>query len=128
MRWKQWLLAAALPVMLAGCYTGRARVSYAYATYDPPPPRYTYVETRPGYVWVDGHWYWNSYDWAWRPGYYVVDRPGYSYVQGYYHNRVYRPGYWSPRRTVVVDRPHRLEVRHPQRGNSGKVIIRDHRR
>jgi hypothetical protein len=124
MRIKRWLLALALPAMLSGCYVGgRARV--AYPVYDPPPPRYAYVEARPGYVWVDGYYYWNSYDWAWRPGYYVVDRPGYAYVQGRYHNRVYRPGYWSPRRSVVV-RPHapgRLVV-HPQ----GRTVIRDHRR
>ena len=122
---RPWLLALALPAMLAGCYTGgRERVSYAYATYDPPPPRYAYVEAYPGYVWVDGYWYWNRYDYAWRSGYYVVDRPGYAYVQGRYHNRVYRRGYWNAGRTVVVRPAH---GRHDGRYGSGRSVFRDHR-
>ena len=117
---KRWLLGLALPVVLSGCYVhGRGTVAYAYT--DPPPPRYTYVEARPGYVWVDGYWYWQNSNWAWRNGYYAAERPGYYWVQGTYVQRRYRPGYWSRGRTPVVHvqpgrsaQPARLHVS-PQR-------------
>jgi hypothetical protein len=109
MRTKRWLLALALPVLLGGCYVhGRGAVSYAY--YDPPPPRYTYVDYRPGHVWVDGYWYWGYNDWAWRPGYYIAQRPGHYWVQGRYVNRRYQPGYWARgNRPVVRVTPHRSQ-------------------
>ena len=93
MTMKKLLLAAALPILLGGCYVaGRGTVAYAEA---PPPPRYVVVDARPGYVWVDGHWYWGANSWAWSDGYYIVDRPGYVWVQGSYYGRRYRPGYWN---------------------------------
>jgi hypothetical protein len=118
---KRWLLALALPLMLGGCYVhGRGHV--AYPAYDPPPPRYVYTEVRPGYVWVDGYWYWHSNRYLWRDGYYIRERPGYVWVRGTYHDRRYRPGYWAtrPRPTYYVApshaRPARLHVVPPRRG------------
>ena len=37
-------------------------------------------ETVPGYIWVQGHWQWNGYEWIWTSGYYAVDS---SYDAGY---------------------------------------------
>jgi YXWGXW repeat-containing protein len=92
---RKLLLAAAFPMvaaMLGGCYVApEDRDAYV----SPPPPRYVVVEQRPGYLWIDGHWYWGSGNWLWSDGYYVVDRPGYVWTPGYYHGRVYYPGRWG---------------------------------
>jgi hypothetical protein len=97
---KRWLLALTLPMMLGGCYVhGRGHVEYA--AYDPPPPRYVYADYRPGYVWVDGYWYWNTNRYLWRDGYYIRERPGYVWVQPRYQGRRLYPGYWNERRVVV---------------------------
>jgi hypothetical protein len=125
---KRWLLALALPVVLGGCYA-HGRGSVTYASYDPPPPRVVYADVRPGYVWVDGYWYWGGRNYLWRDGYYVAQRPGYVYVQGNYHGRQYRPGHWrahsharptyvrpAPSRVYVApSRPGRLHVSPPRR-------------
>jgi hypothetical protein len=126
---KRWLLALALPVVLGGCYV-HGRGTVAYAAYDPPPPRYVYADVRPGYVWVDGNWYWNNNAYLWRDGYYVAERPGYLWVQGSWYGRQWRPGYWrehnyarqpvyvrpAPSRVYVApSRPGRLHVIPPRR-------------
>jgi hypothetical protein len=129
---KRWLLALALPVFLGGCYV-HGRGSVAYAAYDPPPPRYVYADYRPGYVWVDGYWYWNSDRYLWRDGYYVRERPGYVWVQGTYHGRQFRPGYWNRggyRRDVVVRPAPQRPVRYvaPSRGPARLHVVPNHRR
>jgi len=48
------LALATLSPVLAGCYVEEG----------PPPPRAVYVESRPGWVWIPGHW-------LRRPGRYV---------------------------------------------------------
>ena len=89
-----------------GCIL-RTRGTVAYTVdASPPPPRHVYVDARPGYVWVDGYWYWTGGDWLWMDGYWVDDRPGYVYVQGRWvtHSgrHVWRPGGWRARGTVQV--------------------------
>lgn len=52
----------------------RRYTSYAYRpqilieNYDPVP----------GYIWVQGHWNWNGYEWLWVSGHYAID-PSYIY-------------------------------------------------
>lgn len=36
-----------------------------------------------GYIWVQGNWSWNGYEWIWAPGHYEVDQ---SYNDGYYND------------------------------------------
>jgi hypothetical protein len=38
----------------------------------------------PGYVWVQGNWNWNGYEWIWMPGHYEVDTNYDGYGDGYY--------------------------------------------
>jgi hypothetical protein len=146
------LLAAALPILLGGCYVaGRGTVAYEAS---PPPPRVVVVDARPGYVWVDGHWSWNYNRWYWNNGYYLVDRPGYTWIQGSYYGRRYRPGYWhpgvyhrpsgnsqagqavrgglreaAPSRAGQVTSPVRQQPSRVQQApsSSGRVRVRDHR-
>ena len=78
----------------AGCLL-RTRGTVAYTVEaDPPPPRHVYVASRPGFVWVDGYWYWGGADWVWMDGYYQEERPGYVWVQGNWSGRTWQPGYW----------------------------------
>jgi hypothetical protein len=37
----------------------------------------------PGYIWANGHWNWNGYEWIWIAGHYQVDS-GYRYNDAYY--------------------------------------------
>jgi hypothetical protein len=56
------------------------------------------VPEYPGWLWVEGNWYWNGYRYVWTEGYWVEDRPGYVWAPGYYHphTHVWVAGYWSP--------------------------------
>ena len=73
--------------------------------YDPnqpvvaPGPRVVYVEGYPGWLWVDGQYYWSGAQWAWVDGYWIRDRPGYDWSPGYYHpyTHVWIAGSWGPR-------------------------------
>jgi YXWGXW repeat-containing protein len=87
------ILIALVAAALAGCYVAD-RDAGLYAEVSPPAPRYVEVVARPGYLWVDGHWYWSSDRWLWSDGYYLVDRPGYVYVPGTYRGHVWERGYW----------------------------------
>jgi hypothetical protein len=97
----------------------------------PPEPLHEEVTVSPGYgyVWIDGYWNWNGYDWAWSTGRWVRERAGYVYVAPYYDHvsgrYMYRGGYWSrrdrlPRSVVLRERGYgRPSVYVPQ--------VRDHR-
>ena len=43
----------------------------------------------PGYVWVQGSWNWNGYEWIWTQGHYEVDANYDGYGDGYYQNDGY---------------------------------------
>jgi hypothetical protein len=98
------LLALTLLVGAAsGCVVhGRTRaygtVGYSVHT-APPAPRYVYVDPRPGWLWIDGYWAWDGYQYVWMDGYWERERPGYYYVQGSWHTHsgrhTWNPGYWK---------------------------------
>ena len=83
------LLVLALAIGGSGCY--------ARATYSSPAPRVVYVSEYPGWLWVEGNYYWNGARWVWVEGYWIQDRPGYVYAPGYYHpySHVWIAGTWS---------------------------------
>ena len=103
-----------------GIYVGEPSVAYANSM--PPPALYETMTPSPGYgyVWIDGYWHWNSFEWVWVSGRWVQEQQGYYYVQPYYdysnNQYVYYPGYWTtpdrmPPRSHVQD--HRGEGRPP---------------
>jgi len=67
----------------------------------PPEPLYEQMTSSPGdgFVWIDGYWHWNGYEWVWVNGRWEHDQQGYVYVEPNYdyvgEQFVYTPGYWS---------------------------------
>lgn len=65
----------------------------------PAAPPTVVVETVPvvapaaGYVWIHGHWYWNSVGWVWNRGYYTRAVVGHYWVHAHYVRYGYRTGY-----------------------------------
>lgn len=51
------------PVIRQRYYNVRVRPTIVMENYDPVP----------GYLWVQGHWQWNGYEWMWTSGYYAPD-------------------------------------------------------
>ncbi|MBL9012695.1 MAG: hypothetical protein JNL83_00870 [Myxococcales bacterium] len=47
----------------------------------------------PGYIWVQGNWSWNGYEWVWLSGRYEIDQ---SYNDGYYDDTYYQGSTYSP--------------------------------
>jgi hypothetical protein len=80
-----------------------------YATVESPGPRVVYVDGYPGWLWVDGQWYWSGSRWVWTDGYWLRDRPGYAWSPGYYHptTHVWIAGTWGPRGSYYYSSPHR---------------------
>jgi len=93
---------AALPAM-SGCYASGS----AYVVEDvPPAPREEIVVSRPGFVWIHGHWTRPGSRWEWRGGYYERERPDQVYVEGRWerrgHGHVWIDGGWRARADVSV--------------------------
>jgi hypothetical protein len=116
-------LAASLAAATTGCLVeGHARVAEPVAVVEvdeePPPPRTVVVETRPGFIWIEGRWVRGNNRWVWRDGYYERERAGYVWEQGRWENRggrhVWVEGRWNS------GGPARRE---PARGPA----VRDHR-
>jgi len=125
-------LAAALAAPAAGCVvTAHGHVAAPVAVVEvdeePPPPRAVVVETRPGFIFIQGHWERGGGRWNWRDGYWERERAGYVWDEGRWETRgrrhVYVEGRWRSGGGPVV-RDHR-EERHEEH-NEGPVI-RDHR-
>jgi hypothetical protein len=115
------LVLALAAASLGGCLVrGHAGVAYVVEADapPPPPPRRVYVETRPGFFWIEGNWHWHGGRWVWRDGYYERHRSGHVYVQGRWDHRGGRrhwvPGRWKPHRGGG-------------HGNARGVTVRDHR-
>lgn len=83
----------------AGTSVGEPTPYYVAST--PPEPLYEQMTPSPGdgYVWIDGYWHWNGYEWVWVSGRWERDQSGYVYVEPSYdyvgEQFVYTPGYWS---------------------------------
>lgn len=81
-------LSAAVASSVPACVvSGTARVRGTVAYSQPPPPRDEYVETRPGFVWIQGRWDWQSNQWVWVDGRWERERRGYRYDRGQWVQR-----------------------------------------
>jgi hypothetical protein len=92
---------------------------------EPPPPRVVVVDTRPGFVYVEGRWIRRGGRWHWHDGHYERVRANHVWVQGRWERRgnrhVWVEGRWTAG-SAPAQRDHR-----DHRRNDGPVI-RDHRR
>lgn len=92
---------------------------------EPPPPRVVVVETRPGFVWVEGRWYRRGGRWVWGDGHYERVRANHVWVQGRWERRgnrhVWIDGHWQ------AGAAHERREERRERRDDGPVI-RDHRR
>jgi len=75
----------------------------------PPPPRVEVVhEGRPGYMWIQGFWYWDGHKHRWAKGHWEKERPGHRWVPARWEDRGgrhhYEPGRWEPYRDDRDDR------------------------
>jgi hypothetical protein len=127
------LLTATLLGTAGGCVvSARARVPAPVAVVEveeePPPPRAVVIETRPGFVFVEGHWYRSGGRWVWADGYWERERVGHVWVPGRWERRgnrhVWVEGSW--RASATINRDHR-QAPPPAAPPSNTVITRDHR-
>ena len=123
------LLFAAL--LLPACVvrgSGSAYVSGPVAVVEveeePPPPRVVVVETRPGFVWIEGRWIRRGGRWHWHDGHYERVRTGHVWVQGRWERRGGRHVWVEGRWTQGAAHDRRDHRDHRDRG----PVIRDHRR
>lgn len=63
------------PVIRQRYYDYRYRPQVIIQNYDPVP----------GYIWIQGNWNWNGYEWIWVPGRYEIDQT-YNYNNDYYND------------------------------------------
>lgn len=118
-------LAAAFAGLGTGCVIrahGRvsAPVAYVEVQEEPPPPRVVVVDTRPGFIWIEGRWTRHGNEWRWRDGYYERERAGMAWEQGRWERRgnghVWVDGQWRGGAAVNAN------------GNNGNgPAVRDHR-
>ncbi len=127
-----FLLAATLVGVGACTVRGQAQVTAPTATVevdeDPPPPRSVVVESRPGFVFLEGHWYRSGGRWEWQDGHWERERAGQSYVVGRWdrrgNKRVWVEGRWQAGGGTVV-RDHRDAP--PPAAPPPDDVTRDHR-
>lgn len=103
---------------------------------EPPPPRTVVVETRPGFIWIEGRWHRRGNRWHWEDGYWQRQRAGYVWEQGRWERRgrghVWVGGQWRASGGVNSN-PGRGPAVRDHRGNNGRgrgngPHVRDHRR
>ena len=99
---------------------------------EPPPPRAVIVETRPGFVFIQGRWDRRGNQWAWRDGYWERERVGHVWEDGRWERRgrghVWVEGRWRAGGRVEPQpgvRDHRSDPPPPPPPSG--PIIRDHR-
>ena len=133
-------LAALMALPSAGCVVrarGHAHVSgpsVVVVEEEPPPPRTVVVESRPGFIWIEGRYHRRGRQWVWADGRWERERAGHRWEQGRWERRnnghVWVEGRWNagggnPGRGPVI-RDHRDNRREPEPQPAGPVI-RDHR-
>jgi hypothetical protein len=81
------LAIASLPAcMVRG--SGSVGVSGPAVVYqEPPAPQVETVSTRPGFLWVHGHWNWQNNQWQWVGGHWERERQGYAWNEGRWERR-----------------------------------------
>jgi len=139
---KNWLASLAIVGSVAtlgsGCVV-RARggvyantePTYVEVEEEPPPPRVVVVDTRPGFIWVQGRWNRSGNRWVWFDGHWERERAGQVWEQGRWERRgrghVWIGGRWRSHGggNGPAVRDHRDNGRH--NGNGGGPVIRDHR-
>ena len=73
-----------LAVIFASCSSS----GYVTVSSRPEPPVYVRpVSPHPGWVWIDGDYYWRGGSYAYRQGYWAAPRPRYSYAPGSWQHR-----------------------------------------
>jgi hypothetical protein len=74
---------------------------------EPPPPRRVEVEARPGFLFIEGHWYRSGSRWVWQDGHWERTRRDRVWVQGRWERRgrrhVWIEGEWRAGGNVVRD-------------------------
>ena len=110
------IIASTLLGAASGCVVrahGRVAVPPPVAVVEveeePPPPRTVVVETRPGFVFIEGRWHRRGGRWDWVDGHWERERSGH---------------YWTPGRW---ERRHNRHVWVEGRWQAGGPVIRDHR-
>ena len=102
------ILVGTLSLTAASVGTGCAEDVYVTAN-SPPAPQDEVVATRPGSIWVHGHWRRTNGDWRWTPGYFTPERPNQVFVEGRWERRgtgyVWITGNWRSRENVVSRDP-----------------------
>ncbi len=97
------LIHIVLALAIAGCAT-----DHYIVTDSPPAAREEVVATRPGFIWVHGHWAQEG-TWKWKPGYYTPERPGEVYIEGHWEHRggeyIWVTGNWRGHNGVVIRDP-----------------------
>ena len=108
------LLTATLLGTAGGCVVearghvaAPAPVAVVEVEEEPPPPRAVVVETRPGFIFVQGRWERRGGRWVWNDGHWERERSGYVWEPGRWETRgrrhVWIEGSWRTSGTVVRD-------------------------
>lgn len=117
-----FLFVAIIGSVATGCVVRGGVVAEPVAVVEveeaPPPPRTVVVETRPGFVWIEGRWIYRGNRYVWSDGRWERERGGHVWVQGRWEQR--------GRRHVWVEG--RWEARGEVRDNRRGPVVRDHRR
>jgi WXXGXW repeat (2 copies) len=67
----------------------------------PPPPRYQRVDSRPGYIFIQGRWDRRGNSWAWQDGHWERERANAYYQPGRWQRNHNRGHIWLEGRWVV---------------------------
>jgi hypothetical protein len=99
---RSWLAAAGL--LAGGLFStpqlAQAQYHAAYAVENEPPAlQQEVVESRPGYLWIKGHWEWRHGHWDWSPGYWEPVQERRIWVEGRWekhgHHWQWYEGHWE---------------------------------